>query len=51
MLDEHRNVANIQRKAYNRQKKDLKINELLIEMDFKQKVVIGNYLVKSFEMF
>ena len=40
----HRKIAKIQRDAYNKNKKDIRTlqNSLLIEVDFKQKIVIGS---------
>ena len=40
---EHRNIANTQRKSYNEQRKSMNIltKNILIEVDFKQKIPIG----------
>lgn len=38
----HRVIANRQRAAYNEQKINLKNDSIVIELDWKQKVLIGN---------
>ena len=40
-LDEHRSIADNQRKSYNYIKQNLKEDCLLIELDWKQKLLIG----------
>ena len=39
----HKNVAKAQRSAYNVQRKDVNVlrDKILIELDFKEKIVIG----------
>ena len=39
----HKNIAKAQREAYNRDRTDIELlrNKILIEVDFKQKIVIG----------
>ena len=39
----HKNVAKVQRSAYNTQRKDINLlrDKILIEIDFKEKIVIG----------
>ncbi len=39
----HRSIARRQRDAYNLQKKSLDNNTILIELDWKQKILIGNF--------
>ena len=41
-IDIHRNIAKRQRDSYNNDKNHLDLDTLLIEMDWKQKVLIGN---------
>jgi len=39
----NRSIARRQRDAYNLQKKSLDNNTILIELDWKQKILIGNF--------
>lgn len=43
-LDFHKSVANRQRDAYNSMKKNLENDYILIEIDWKQKIMIGIFL-------
>ena len=42
IFDNHRKTADRQRKKYNFDKQNLKNDQLLIELDWKQKIIIGN---------
>jgi hypothetical protein len=42
-LDYHHSIAERQRESYKLMKNNLKKDQILIEIDWKQKILIGNY--------
>ncbi len=44
IFDNHRKTADRQRAKYNFDKQNLKNDQLLIELDWKQKIIIGNII-------
>ena len=52
-LNEHKSIADNQRTTYNYFKNNLPKDTILIELDWKQKLLIGFYLIRNliFDLF